>query len=220
MRLFSWLLDLLYPPKCAFCGRLLGDKETDLCGKCRATLPQAEGSVKTIRFCKEAFSLFYYEGDVRESIHRYKFMGLRNYASVYARQLAVLILEQHIPFDILTYVPVSARRRRKRGYDQARLLAQEIARELGQPCSKCLVKIRDNSTQSSLQEPSARTANVLGVYRIAWDMPVAGKRVLLIDDVLTTGATVSECSSVLLTAGAAEVRCLTLAAAKKLYKKQ
>lgn len=215
----SKLLDLLYPPKCVFCGKLLKDKETDFCVRCISDLPRAEGSVKSIRFCREAYARFYYEGKVPESVRRYKFAGREAYASAYGRQLALLILEKQISFDILTYVPVSKRRFRKRGYDQAQLLAEAIGRELGHPIQTCLRKIRDNQAQSSLQEATARSANVMGVYRIKLPVSVSGKRILLIDDVMTSGSTLSECCSVLLAAGAEEVRCVTLAAARKLYKK-
>ena len=220
IRVLSKLLDLLFPPKCIFCGKLLKDRETDLCADCSANLPRAEGSVKSIRFCCEAYARFYYEGKVPESVRRYKFAGREAYASAYGRQIALLIMEQNIPFDILSYVPVSRRRLRKRGYDQAQLIAEAVGRELGVSACRCLQKIRDNQAQSSLKEIAARNANVMGVYRIDPKASVLGKRILLLDDVMTSGSTLSECCSVLLSAGAEEVRCVTLAAAKQLYKKQ
>ena len=86
------------------------------------------------------------------------------------------------------------------------------------PVLRCLRKKRDNPAQSGLADGSARKANVLGVYSGYQPERFAEKKILLIDDVLTTGATVSECAATLLIAGASEVRCLTLAAAGKLYK--
>lgn len=218
--ILSKLLDLLFPPKCVFCGKLLKDRETDCCASCASKLPRAEGSVKTIRFCREAYARFYYEGKVPDSVRRFKFSGREAYASAYGRQLSLLIMERNIPFDILTYVPVSKRRFRNRGYDQAQLIAEAVGRELERPVCCCLRKIRDNRAQSSLKETAARSANVMGVYRINTGVSVSGKSILLLDDVMTSGSTLSECCSVLLTAGAEEVRCVTLAAARKLYKKQ
>ena len=81
------------------------------------------------------------------------------------------------------------------------------------PVCRLLDKVRDNPAQSGLDEQSARRANVLGVYSMCPDTDVNGKRILLVDDVATTGSTLSECARVLLTAGAAQVVCVTLALA-------
>ena len=116
-------------------------------------------------------------------------------------------------FDTVTWVPVSRKRLKRRGYDQARLLAEEAARVLEVPALPLLSKTRDTPPQSGLEEAGQRRANVLGVYR-APDA-AAGLRVLLADDVVTTGSTLSECARTLLTAGAAEVVCVTLAQARK-----
>lgn len=218
MRLIAWLLDLLFPPKCVFCGALLEEKALDLCGDCRKALPRCSGEIKDISFCKQAYSVLFYEGQVRESIQRYKFSGMRNYASAYGRLLAMEILRNQIHFDILTFVPVSAKRRRMRGYDQAELLAKAVGKELGIPVTCCLDKLRDNPAQSGLSDSSARAANVRGVYRSHKQQQYKGKTILLIDDVLTTGATIGECCNVLRMTGASEVCCLTLAAARKIFK--
>ena len=218
MRVISWLLDLLFPPKCVFCQQLLKDRELDMCAACRTSLPRTEGEISQITFCKKAYSLFYYEKQVPDSILRYKFGGRSNYASAYGRLLAMEILRKQIPFDVLTFVPVSAKRRRKRGYDQAELLAKAVAKELNVPVCRCLRKRRDNRAQSSLADSSERSANVRGVYRGYRTEQYTGKKLLLIDDVLTTGATISECCNVLRLSGASEVRCLTVAAARKIFK--
>ena len=114
---------------------------------------------------------------------------------------------------MVTWVPVSRHRLRKRGYDQAELLARAACRVWSVKPERLLRKVQDNPAQSGLTEAAARRANVLGVYR-APDA-AAGLRVLLADDVVTTGSTLSECARTLLTAGAAEVVCVTLAQARK-----
>jgi ComF family protein len=116
-------------------------------------------------------------------------------------------------FDLVAWPPLSRWRLYRRGYDQARLLAEGLARVRNIPCQPLLKKIRHTSPQSLLKTESERRANVLGAYELCADMQVAGKRILLVDDVMTTGATLSECARVLLTAGAAEVVCVTLAMA-------
>lgn len=215
MRLFfHWLLDLLYPPKCAFCGSLLTREQTDLCPKCRAELPYAAHDIDRGEFFRRCVSVFYYEDAVRESILRYKFHGAQSYARVYGRLLSMLLLERGVAFDVLTWVPVSRRRLRKRGYDQSRLLAEAVAREMSVPCVRTLKKTRNNPAQSTMQAFAERRANVLGVYTPFNVQSFAGKRVLLLDDVITSGATLSEASRVLLTAGAARVECATVAAVR------
>ena len=116
-------------------------------------------------------------------------------------------------FDVLTWVPVSPWRRFTRGYDQVELLAAAVGAELGMEPVRTLRKIRNNPPQSGITGLAQRRANVLGVYRIADPELVRGKRILLLDDIITTGATAGECARVLLTAGAKEVHCGCIAAA-------
>ena len=154
-----------------------------------------------------------YEGDVRRSIHRYKFNGQRHYAAAYGRLLAMRIQRDLPQADLITWVPVSRKRLRARGYDQVELLARAVGPELGIPVEKQLEKIRDNRANSGLKTPAERRANVLGVYRAVEPEAIRSKRVLLLDDIVTTGATASECARVLLTAGAEEVIFAAVAAA-------
>ena len=104
-------------------------------------------------------------------------------------------------------------RRRERGYDQAFLLANAAALALGGVAVETLRKERHTRAQSSLEDASARRANVLGAYEIVDPELIEGRRVLLVDDVITTGATISECARILRTFGAADVVCATLARA-------
>lgn len=214
MRLFPWLLDLIYPPKCAFCGKLLGKDETDLCAKCRKGLPEVSGSIKRGEAFRQCWSVCYYEDVVVDSIHRLKFNGMQQYARVYGRLIAMLLLRGKVKFDVLTWVPISSKRRRKRGYEQTKLIAKTVAAELGCACVQTLSKVRDNPPQYTQKSAAERRGNVLNAYRAVRPDRFRGKRVLLIDDVITTGATLSECSKTLLMAGAAQVECATLAAAQ------
>lgn len=205
MRAVQWLLTRLFPPKCVLCQRLLGPEETDLCGTCRRELPTAERIDATVRYSEGCTAALYYEGHVRESVLRYKFSSKSGYASAFGRILAARILREFPQgFDLVTFVPVSARRRRQRGYDQGELLARAVGRELGIPEARTLKKIRHSPAQSGIQDAARRRANVAGAYRPAGRDP-RGLRILLVDDVLTTGATLSECARVLQTAGAGAV---------------
>ena len=214
MSLLSALLDLIFPAKCPFCGRVLD--RPGICDTCRGELPWTEGA-DALRRGPGGFlcsAPLWYQGLAREGLHRFKFRGMSSAAAPLGELIAGCAAEHFSgAFDTVTWVPVSPRRLRQRGYDQARLLAEEAARVLEVPALPLLSKTRDTPPQSGLEEAGQRRANVLGVYR-APDA-AAGLRVLLADDVVTTGSTLSECARTLLTAGAAEVVCVTLAQARK-----
>ena len=156
-----------------------------------------------------------YRDQVRDSIRRYKFKGRQGYHKAYGRLVAQCV-HDHLDgrWDLITWVPLSDQRRRERGYDQAFLLASAAALELGEVAVETLRKGRNTEAQSGLDGDAARRANVLGAYTAVDAELVEGKRVLLIDDVITTGATISECARILRTVGAREVVCATLARAR------
>ena len=209
------MMGLLFPRKCILCRRLLGREELDLCGDCRRDVaPYASGKRK-YQFLDSMTAVWYYEENIRRAIVRYKFYGARHLARNLGRQLAMRVLQEELEFDLITWVPVSRWRKFRRGFDQVELLARAVGRELGRGPARCLKKIRNNRKQSTLRGAAERRANVLGVYRVTDPKLVAGKKILLLDDVLTTGATAGECARVLLTAGAKEVHCAVLAASRK-----
>lgn len=189
-----------------------------LCPDCQRDLPWTQGKQgeQTMEFVDLCAAPLWYSDKVRDSHHRYKFSGVQSYAGTYAALMAQCV-EDHLwgRFDVVTWVPLSRWRLWRRGYDQSRLLAERLADKVGVPCEPLLKKTRHTKAQSGLTEESRRRANVLGAYKPAPGAAVAGRRVLLVDDVATTGATASECARVLRTAGAAGVVCVTLAMAGK-----
>ena len=213
MRALNWLLDLLYPPRCAFCRRLLTGQERGVCRFCRPKLPfvPADAQVQHFKNVDQCLSPLYYYGSVRDSLHRYKFEGLTAYADIYSEFIVKCIDENQISCDSITWVPLSRRRLRKRGYDQAELLAKLIAKHLGQRPVRLLKKLRDPPPQSRTGSAEKRRANIAGAYACLRPALVQGKRILLVDDIVTTGATLSEAAKVLKNAGAKEVICATLA---------
>ena len=213
MQLFQRIWQLLFPPKCVLCGKLLKKQETDLCHSCRCDTPEVPQSNLKLPYLAHWSALWYYEGTVRGSILRFKFHGRRSYAETYGRLLAMKLLSEDASFDILTWVPISRQRKWKRGYDQVQLIADAVGKELGIEPTSTLVKIRNNRPQSRLGNAAQRRANALGAYRITQNASVEGKKILLLDDILTTGATAGECARMLLTAGAKEVSCAAVAAA-------
>ena len=209
------LLNLLFPPKCTLCAKVLEKQETDLCRDCRLNSPECAGIHKNFSFLDSWAAVWYYEEYIRSSLLRYKFRHARHYAPVYGRMLAMRVLQEYPEgFDILTWVPVSRLRRFTRGYDQVELLVEAVGQELGMQPVSTLKKVRNNRPQSGIVGQAKRRANVLGVYRAVCPQEVRGQRVLLLDDLITTGATAGECARVLLTAGAKEVHCGVIAAAR------
>ena len=213
MKVVDWLLDLIYPPRCAFCRRLLSGREKGVCRFCRPKLPYvpADGQVQHFRNVDKCLSPLYYHGSVKDSLHRYKFGGATAYADIYSEFIVKCIDENQISCDSITWVPLSRRRLRKRGYDQAELLAKLIAKHLGQSPVRLLKKQRDTPPQSKTGSVEKRRANIAGAYACLRPELVQGKQVLLVDDIVTTGATLSEAARVLKKAGAKEVICATLA---------
>ena len=211
MKLLNGLLELLFPRKCVFCCKLLAKGEIDCCAACRK-IETYQGNCKKLPYVAGWTAVYTYEDNVREALLRYKFRGKEHYAPTFGKEMAAAIRETFpSEFDLITYVPISKKRLRKRGYDQDKLLAEVISKELNAPMIAALKKVKNNPAQSSIQKVEARHANVMGVYRATALREIAGKRILLIDDILTTCANVSECARVLLTAGAAEVRCTCFA---------
>ena len=210
----NFLLEMLFPPKCILCGKLLQENETDLCRICRVESPQCAKNNLKFPFLDSWAAVWYYKGNIRKSLHRYKFRNARHYAPAYGRFVAMKLMQEHPDgFDILTWVPVSRWRKFTRGYDQVELLAAAVGKELGMNPVRTLVKIRNNRPQSRIAGAAKRRANVLGVYRVENSEMLTGKRVLLLDDIVTTGATAGECARVLLTGGAKEVHLGCIAAA-------
>ena len=205
------LLDFFFPRRCPFCGRVAG--RALLCPKCETDLPRCD-RVRTGAFGECAAPL-YYEGSVRDAILAFKFKGRIEHLNCFGALMAEKAAEVYADrFDAVTWVPVSKKRLKKRGFDQARMLCASLCVDWYIDPQETLRKTGDNPPQSGIDDPAARRANVLDMYEPVSPENIAGKRFLLIDDIVTTGATLAECVRVLKAAGAADVVCLTLAMAR------
>lgn len=216
MSRYTALLDLFFPPKCPFCGKVLD--HAGICPACEKTLPWTEEreGVRKLSGGVQCAAPLWYEKQVREGLLRFKFQGASAAAEPLGELAARCAAEQFSgAFDVVTWVPVSRRRLRSRGYDQARLLAESACRLWGVRPEQLLRKTADNPAQSGLTEAAARRANVLGVYETPAPEKVQGRRVLLVDDICTTGATLAECARTLRDAGAADVMSVCVALARR-----
>lgn len=216
--------------RCIGCGKDVFD-EVGFCDECRAKLPFNNG--KTCKRCgvaidgeedycgncveekmyfDRAYSAFVYDGIVRKTILRMKFSACGTYARVFARYLVFLAEKQGLQYDVVTCVPMSAASYKKRGYNQAELLARGFCdiMDCNDKFVVALQKIKDTAPQEKLTK-FERKENLIGCFRVADGVDVKGKRVLLIDDIKTTGSTVNECAKVLKRKGATSVEVLTVA---------
>lgn len=210
MKLLNALLDLLFPAKCPFCGGVRDAPE--ICPACLRALPwtDEEHALRNLGEGLRCAAPLWYAGPVRDGIRRFKFHGAAAAAGPLGKLVAQAAAERFSgEFDTVTWVPVSAKRLRRRGYDQSRLLAESACGCWGVTPECLLRKVRDNPAQSSLSGAAQRRENPKGVYETAGDL--SGKRVLLMDDVCSTGSTLSACAAALRAAGAAEVVCAVVA---------
>lgn len=211
------ILDLFFPPKCMLCGKLVESIRERVCQDCLLSeLPEYEGSDPDVPYYAHAVATFRYEEPISDAIRRYKFQGMEAYAEQFAAWMAVTIRDKLTDrYDLISWAPCSWQRTWSRGYDQSELLAKRLAKELHVEAVRTLRKVKHTPKQSRTANAARRRANVLGVYRAYEPERFIGKRILMIDDVLTTGATLSECGKVLQMAGAGELVCAVLASAHK-----
>ncbi|MGM9614714.1 MAG: ComF family protein [Oscillospiraceae bacterium] len=211
-KLLDWVLDAIYPTRCILCRERQSPGRPTICPSCQTTMPSAIGDHKKGDYFSECVSALYYEGPVKLAVRRYKFQEAQAYAPAFGELIAERIYEElDGKYDLLSWVPLAPDRLRKRGYDQSQLLAENAARRLQKPLVRLLKKRRGVSAQSLAKDADQRRKNIAGAYRVVDPEQVAGRRILLIDDIVTTGSTLSECAKTLLKAGAEEVMCATLA---------
>jgi len=189
------------PPFCARCGNTVFT--TDLCPRCQTNPLQ----IDRIR------SVVYFEGVLREALHHFKYDQLTALARPLGDLLATYWRQHPMPVDVIVPVPLHKTRLRERGYNQAALLAREMARQVGVAVDeRTLLRQRSTAPQVEL-DITQRKKNVQGAFRCSSDA-LAGQRVLLIDDVCTTGATLEACAVAAREGGAHTVWALTLARAR------
>lgn len=216
VKILDTILDWIFPPHCPFCGEILD--HAGICDSCQSQLPWLSGSQsKTeLEFVDHCYSPLFYDERVKQGIAAYKFQGAQYHGKSFAQFMNQCIGDSlDTEYDVITWVPLHPRRRKERGFHQTKLLGTEIGRLRGIPAWELLRKERKTDAQSGLTEDAARRANVLGAFSVLDGKMVAGKRILLVDDVVTTGATLSECARILKTAGAETVDVITLAKARK-----
>ena len=202
------LLNLIFPPKCIFCNKIL-DLNTDIyiCKECYSAIVFKEGgNIKSGTghdYFDSIVCVCEYKGIVKDAIKRFKFSNKPAYYRTFAGLLVSKIKEMtdYQLFDIIISVPLHPIRERARGYNQSFLVSMELSKQLEiKEESKLLSRIRNTHSQSLLQRTD-RLINVKDAFMVNDSSIKKHKTILLVDDVLTTGTTLNECSRVLKQAG-------------------
>lgn len=228
------LSELFYPRNCLGCGAGV-EEGSAFCRNCLPTLVRLEETI--CPRCSHPFAgaaaepfvcvncagrRLYFEcavaawrsrGQIRELVHRFKYgrdLALRGQLVEWLHDGWKDARLRERSFDFLTPVPLHRRRRRKRGFNQAEELARGLSERTGLPMKRVLRRIRHTRTQTALDRKE-RMENLRGSFKIVHDEAVKGSRILLIDDILTTGSTVNECARTLRAGGARMVCALTVA---------
>ncbi|MEW5947709.1 MAG: ComF family protein [bacterium] len=234
--LFSALWDFVLPPRCMACGkqgggtmcpacadtiRRMGDTVCPVCGKelppgALSNVPcsQCRRNPRQFTTCRSALK---YTGAAAEAMKKYKFSGRRHYWRFFAARMSEYWVERPALFpeagslNCIVPVPMHWRRLMARKYNQSELLAAGLGRAMRVPVRKALVRTRHGKPQWKLKKYEERRRNVRGAFAVRGRAAVEGRRIMLVDDVYTTGATADECSRMLMERGAEAVHVFTLA---------
>lgn len=207
-RIKGAVLTAFFPERCPYCGKVI-DPEQYACESCKALFPDEPVTSYAIGGYR-CVAPFEYKDNFAEAVKAFKFRDGAQYAKPLAFMVVQALLNSKIElnFDFITCVPMHREQQAERGFNQSELLAKECAKLMDIPYTDALEKFKKNKLQHTLSG-KARLNNVKGVYRaVGKNKPeLKDKKVLLIDDIVTTGSTLGECSKVLIKAGCKEVLC-------------
>ncbi|MFA6143029.1 MAG: ComF family protein [Candidatus Omnitrophota bacterium] len=208
------LVNLIYPLHCASCLKALDPLNEDgVCSQCVESIRPNTRQYEIGDNFTKGYSASLYDGTMKELIHNFKFNGNIRLAGPLSSILANFIKrnpEIIKNIDAVTFVPLNGSRLREREFNQSAVLASHAFKASGIPVIDALDKTKPTKPQNELSR-NERLVNLSGAFKVKRGAQINTKRVLLIDDVMTTGATLDECAGVLKSGGAIEVRCLTLA---------
>jgi competence protein ComFC len=226
--MISLLADVLFPSRCAGCGRPVSARRDFLCAACARELPllehacpvcSAPGPGDSCAVCAGRhwyldanITVAEYRGVMKNILRELKFGRVRKLHAVLGGFAAGIVASRGVTADMITWVPMNAGKKRDRGFNQSELIARFLSKKAGIPCRKLLSERRGAGVQRRLGARD-RFINILDRYETAPGINIAGRSVLVVDDIFTTGATVNECARQLRNAGARSVISVTMARA-------
>lgn len=213
--MLQYIIGILFPPKCVFCGDIIEiNMDMHICQCCYAKIPFIKydfGGIKqkehTTGCCDRIICVCEYSGIVKKALIRYKFNNKSSYYSAFSALLYQKLenMTNCQKPDVIISIPLYSKKEALRGYNQSFLISRDLSKKLKIPEKSMLVsRIRDTGSQRLLDR-SARCFNLKDAFRVKDAKEIKGKVILLVDDILTTGNTLSECSRVLKEAGAKQV---------------
>lgn len=205
--MFTKIVDLVFPRACGLCGQKINKRYT--CRKCLNILEYYQEKVvlypKNGNFYDKLICGFEYKSYMKNKMLQYKFENKRYLAKSFGDLLAYRLKQYNLCADLIIPVPIHYKRNLTRGYNQSAYIAKFVGELINVPLNKdVLIKIKHTRKQSLL-DMNARKENVKNAYSVVDEATIRGKKILLIDDIFTTGSTVNECARVLKIAGAKEV---------------
>lgn len=210
-KLLKTIIDAIYPNDlvCAICSQEAHVDEHGLCADCVSKL-EFVGKIDKQEYIDDIYCAVYYTQYIAGAMHNFKY----NDARYLCRALASLItLPDKWDIDCIVPIPLHKSRRRKRGYNQSTLIAEELCKRYDLCIDESLVERTVNTQSQRTLGQAQRAENIIGAFSVTGD--AVGKRILIIDDVFTTGATMNECAKALKNAGASKVYAATVCMAKK-----
>lgn len=231
---FDWLMDIVFPRRCPLCGEIVIPKDKKACFSCIKTLPLIQeprckrcskpvvvqeqeycfDCQKSVQHYEKGYSVFLYEGTIKKSLMDYKFRGMKQYASFFTEQIITHIGEElrKLGCDLLIPVPLHKRKKRIRGFNQAQLLAKGLDQYLNIPVvENVLYRTKYTTPQKKLNDKE-RLHNLTKAFAISKENvhQIIDKKILIVDDIYTTGSTIEACSNALLKAGARSIYFVTV----------
>ena len=217
MRFFHQLLTLIYPDRCPLCESLIEPGEI-ACKSCLDEIRMKHTPIRRGALGYRCVASFVYDGKVRRMILRLKYHRRIQFVDQINAILSRDITDVygHDAFDLITCVPMFGKDRKKRGYNQSRLLAVSLADLLGAPYLDTLEKVKKTKKQQTLKY-AARKTNLSGAFKLIDKEAVKGKRILIIDDIITSGNTLGRCCKVLSQGKPSLVCCAAIASSAQNY---
>lgn len=212
-KVIRYIIAFVYPEYCPYCSEVIEPWQIS-CPHCKKNVLNQSVTIRRGVLGSRCVSPFAYEGRVRKAIVNFKFHDMIQYERPLAEMMAKTIREEYdlSEIDLITYVPMYYRDEFKREYNQSRLLAEELSSIFSIPCAALLKKIKRTKKQHLLKF-SERKKNLSGAFAVIDKERIKGKGILLIDDVITSGNTLSHCVKKLYSAKPRQVFCATLASA-------
>lgn len=204
------LISVVFPERCPYCKDVVKPLET-ACEDCKKTV-EKDIYKKLIRGDYRVLSAVQYDGICKDAILKLKFGKKKQYAYQLAKLMAEKLQAEleAVSFDVITFVPLHKDTLKERGFNQSGLLAKYLSELLGIPCEALLKKTKKNKPQHECLGKK-REENVTGVFKCIAKANIEGRKILLVDDIVTTGFTLAECAQTLKEKGAEDIFCVTFA---------